>query len=49
MEQHAFPQEWFKIILYLSQLKNTLNILVALLRLIRGNLIKCQKKILKIN
>ena len=27
--------------------KNTLNILVALLRLIRGNLMECQKKILK--
>ena len=33
---------------YLYQLKNTLNIFVALLRLILGNLMECQKKILKI-
>ena len=30
------------------QLKNTLNILVAPLKLIRGNLMECQKKILTI-
>ena len=35
-------------ILYLYQLKNTLNILVALLKSIRGNLVECQKTILKI-
>ena len=32
----------------LGQLRNTLNILVALLELIHGNLMECQKKILKI-
>ena len=49
MEQHVFPQDYYKIILYLSQLKKALNILMALLGLIRGNLIECQKKILQIN
>ena len=37
-----------QIILYLYQLKNSLNILVILLGFIRGNLMECQKKILKI-
>ena len=48
MEQNIFLQEYFKIIWYLHQLKNTLNILVALLGFIHGNLMECQKKILKI-
>ena len=48
MEQNIFLQEYFKIIYYLYQLKNTLNILVALLGLKRENLMECQKKILKI-
>ena len=30
MEQHVFPQDCFKIIQYLSQLKNTLNILILM-------------------
>ena len=48
MEQNISIQEYYKIILYLCQLKNTLNILVALLQFICGNLMECQKKILKI-
>ena len=48
MEQNIFPQEYFKIIYYLYQPKNTLNILVALLGFNRGNLMECQKKVLKI-
>ena len=48
MEQNIFLQEYFKIISYLCQLKSPLNFLVALLGLIRGNLMECQKKILKI-
>ena len=42
-------QVYFKIIQYLYQLKNILNILVALLESIRGNVIECQGKILKIH
>ena len=38
MEQNIFLQEYLKIIQYLYLLKNTLNILVALLGLICGNL-----------
>ena len=38
----------FQIIPYLYQLNNTLDILLALLRLICGNLMECQKKIRKI-
>ena len=45
MEQNVFLLEYFKIVLYLYHLKGTLNILVALLRLNRGNLMECQKKI----
>ena len=48
MDRNNFFQECFKIIDYLYQPKNTLNILVALLELIRGNLMEFQKKILKI-
>ena len=48
MEQNIFLQEYFKIIKYLYQLKNTLNVLLALLGLIRGNPVECQKKMLKI-
>ena len=48
MEQNIFLQEYFKNYLYLYQLKNTLNILEALLALIHGNLMECWKKILKI-
>ena len=46
--QNTLLQEYFKIIKYLYQLKNTLNIFVALLELVRGNLVEYQKKILKI-
>ena len=48
MEQNIFLQRFFKITQCLCQLKNTFNILVALLGLIRENLMKYQKKILKI-
>ena len=47
MGQNIFLQEDFKISQYLYQLKNTINILVAVLELFRGNLMECQKKILK--
>ena len=48
MEQNIFLQVYFKIICYLYQLKNTCNILVALPRLTRGNLMEFEKKIFKI-
>ena len=48
MEQNIFLQECFKIILYLHQQKNAVNISEALLGLIRRNLMECQKKVLKI-
>ena len=48
MEQNIFLQECFKIILYLHQQKNAVNISEALLGLIRQNLMECQKKVLKI-
>ena len=48
MEQNIFQHEYFKITQYLYQLKNKLNILVALIRLICGNVMEYQKKILKI-
>ena len=37
MEQNLFLQEFFRIIYHLCQLKNTFNILVALLRLNHEN------------
>ena len=40
MEQNISIQEYYKIILYLYQLKSTLNISVALLNIIRGNLVE---------
>ena len=42
-----FPLGIFQNYLYLYQLKNTLNILMALLGLICGSLMECQKKMLK--
>ena len=48
MEQNIFLQENFKIIYYLYQRKNALNILMAVLRLICENLIEYMKKISKI-
>ena len=48
MEQNIFLQEYFKIVWYLYQLKNTLNILLALIELNRVNLLESQKKVLKI-
>ena len=38
MAQNISIQEYYKIILYLYQLKNALNILMALLGFIHGNL-----------
>ena len=43
-----FSSGTFQNYLVFIAAKNTLNILVALLRLIRGNLMECHKKILKI-
>ena len=40
--------KYFKIIWYLYQIKNIANILIALLKFICGNLMECQKKVLKI-
>ena len=48
MEQNISIQEYYKIILYLYQLRNTLNISVALLKFIREDLMECQKKVLRI-
>ena len=48
MEPNISIQEYLKIIYYLYPLKNILNILMVLLRLIRGNLMEFKKKILKI-
>ena len=42
-----FINEYYKIILYLYQLKSMLNILVALPKFIRGNLMECHKEVLK--
>ena len=46
MEQNISFEEYYKIILYLYQLKNTLNILVALVGFICENLMESRKKIL---
>ena len=48
MKQNIFLEEYFRIILYVYQIKNTLNISVALVGLIRRNLMECQEKVLKI-
>ena len=48
MKQNIFLQEYLKIIQYLYHLIKTLNIFMALLQLNRGNLMECQKKVLKI-
>ena len=45
MEQNIFLQEIFK--LFFIYTKNTLNVLMALIKFIRGNLMKYQKKVLK--
>ena len=47
MERNVFLQEYLRIIYYSYQLKNALNILVALLELNYGNLRECRKKIFK--
>ena len=49
MTQNISIQKYYSIILYSYQLKNTSNILVALLGFTQGNLMKCQKKILKMS
>ena len=43
-----FSSGIFQDYLYLYQIKNALNILMALIKFICGNLMECQKKILKI-
>ena len=48
MDLDVSIDKYYKIILYLYQLKNTLNILVRLLGFICENLMECQRKILKI-
>ena len=48
MAQNIFLQKYYKIMSYLYQLKNILNVLVAQLKFIRGNLKECQKKVWKI-
>ena len=45
MKQNIFLLGYFKIIYYLYQLKNTLNVLVPLPGLTRGNLMECQENI----
>ena len=47
MEYHIFIEEYYKIILYLYQLKNILDILMAIPEFIRGNLIESQIEVLK--
>ena len=44
MEQNIFSHKSSKFISHLDQLKNTVNILVVLLGLNRGNLMECQVK-----
>ena len=48
MEPNISIQEYFKIIYYLYHLKRISNILMVLLRLIRGNLMEFLKTILRI-
>ena len=48
MEQNVFLQGYFEIIEYLYQIKNTLNILIALFKFIRRNLMEFQRTVLKI-
>ena len=45
--RNIFLYKYFKIIYYLCQLKDTLNILLAVHGLNRGNLMEFQEKILK--
>ena len=44
MQQNTSIQQYYKIVLYILQLKNTLNILVTLLAFIHGNLMESQEK-----
>ena len=48
MEQNISIQEYYKTILYLYRLKNTLNFLVAVLKFIRENLRKFQREVVEI-
>ena len=44
MENNISIQEYYKIIFYSNQPQNKLNTLVTLLKVIRGNIMECQKK-----
>ena len=44
MEQNISIQEYYKIILYLYQLKKPLNIFLALLKFICGSLMNVKRK-----
>ena len=46
--QNSFLQEYLKIILYLYQLQNTLDFLLAQLSFVCRILKECQEKVLKI-
>ena len=47
MKQNIFLYEYLKIILYLYQLKNSINILLALLGMNRENLMENLKNVLE--
>ena len=47
MKQNIFLYEYLKIILYLYQLKNSINILLALLEMNRENLMEHLKNVLE--
>ena len=47
MKQNIFLYEYLKIILYLYQLKNSINILLALLGMNRENLMESLKNVLE--
>ena len=48
MAQNVFNEGYYKIMLYLYQVKSILNIFMALPKFIRGNTKECLKRILKI-
>ena len=47
MKQNIFLYEYLKIILYLYQLKNSINILLALLGMNRENIMESLKNVLE--
>ena len=48
MAQNIFNEGYYKIMLYLYQVKSMLNIFMVLPKFIRGNTKECLKRILKI-